>query len=234
MRGIRPEGEDHVTEDRALKQAIRRRMQETGEKYTEARRAVLDEASAGLTENACTASPPWYRPPGDVVPGVVAAQVELARTDGVVLAAGRFAAYPSGFEFKVWAVGRTARKLAYFDMPLKGRLPEAAGEEPPPEVFRLELHFSDGTTARNFGTPPTPHPLAERPSWPILFAGAGMAGGDRSEQEYWVSPLPPAGPLTFVCEWPANGVPRTRAEIDAGLIVDAAARAEQLSPDARV
>lgn len=223
-----------MTENRALKQAIRRRMQETGEKFTEARRAVLDRASAGSISNAPKASPPWYRPPGDVVPGVVATQVELARTDRVALAAGRFAAYPSGFEFKIWAVARPGRQLAYFDMPLKGRSPKAAGEEPPPEVFRLELHFSDGATARNFGTPSTPHPLAERPSWPILFAGAGMAGGDRSEQEYWVSPLPPAGPLTFVCEWPANGVPRTSGEIDAGLIVDAAARAEQLSPDASV
>lgn len=42
MRGVGPEGEDHVTEDRALKQDIRRRMEATGEKYTEARRAVLD------------------------------------------------------------------------------------------------------------------------------------------------------------------------------------------------
>ncbi len=40
------ESEDHVTEDRALKQAIRRRMEATGEKYTEARRAVLSRARA--------------------------------------------------------------------------------------------------------------------------------------------------------------------------------------------
>ena len=45
MRGIRSEGEDHVTENRALKQAIRERMEETGEKYTEARRAVLARAA---------------------------------------------------------------------------------------------------------------------------------------------------------------------------------------------
>ena len=34
-----------MTENRALKQAIRRRMDATGEKYTEARRAVLDRAA---------------------------------------------------------------------------------------------------------------------------------------------------------------------------------------------
>lgn len=43
-RGIGPEGEEHVAENRALKQAIRRRMAQTGEKYTEARRAVLGRA----------------------------------------------------------------------------------------------------------------------------------------------------------------------------------------------
>ena len=35
-----------MTENRALKQAIRRRMEDTGEKYTEARRAVLARAPA--------------------------------------------------------------------------------------------------------------------------------------------------------------------------------------------
>ena len=40
------EGEDRVTEDRAFKQDIRRRMAATGEKYTEARRAVLSRAHA--------------------------------------------------------------------------------------------------------------------------------------------------------------------------------------------
>lgn len=46
MRGVGPEGEDHVTENRALKQDIRRRMEATGEKYTEAHRAVLARANA--------------------------------------------------------------------------------------------------------------------------------------------------------------------------------------------
>ena len=45
MRGIWPKGEDHVTDNRALKQAIRRRMEQTGEKYTQARRAVLDRTT---------------------------------------------------------------------------------------------------------------------------------------------------------------------------------------------
>jgi ATP-dependent Clp protease ATP-binding subunit ClpA len=49
MRGVWPEGEDHVTDERARKQAIRRRMQQTGEKYTEARRALEREAEDSLS-----------------------------------------------------------------------------------------------------------------------------------------------------------------------------------------
>jgi ATP-dependent Clp protease ATP-binding subunit ClpA len=50
MRGVRPEGEDHVTDERTRKQAIRRRMQQTGEKYTEARRALEREAEDSRSE----------------------------------------------------------------------------------------------------------------------------------------------------------------------------------------
>lgn len=47
MRGMRSKG-DHVTDDRFLKQAVRRRMEQTGEKYTEARRAVLATSVGAL------------------------------------------------------------------------------------------------------------------------------------------------------------------------------------------
>ena len=45
MRGIRPVCEDDVTQDRALKQAIRARAAAGGEKYTAARRALAADAA---------------------------------------------------------------------------------------------------------------------------------------------------------------------------------------------
>ncbi len=48
------------------------------------------------------------------------------------------------------------------------------------------------------------------------------------ELGFWVWPLPPAGSVTFVCEWPAENVPLTRVDIDAEEINDAARRAEIL------
>jgi len=43
--------------------------------------------------------------------------------------------------------------------------------------------------------------------------------------------LPPPGPLAFVCEWPTRHIPETRAEIDASLVLEAAARAVAIWPD---
>jgi hypothetical protein len=48
---------------------------------------------------------------------------------------------------------------------------------------------------------------------------------------YWVWPLPPAGPMTFVCEWTAFGIRETRTEVDTKLILDAAAQSIKLWPD---
>jgi hypothetical protein len=43
--------------------------------------------------------------------------------------------------------------------------------------------------------------------------------------------LPPPGPLAFVCQWPARGIPESRSEIDARLVLEAAVRVTSLWPD---
>jgi ATP-dependent Clp protease ATP-binding subunit ClpA len=50
---------DHVTDDRARKKAVRRRMAQTGEKYTEARRALENAATDPETEGAQPEDPAW-------------------------------------------------------------------------------------------------------------------------------------------------------------------------------
>lgn len=53
---------------------------------------------------------------------------------------------------------------------------------------------------------------------------AGGAGLLSREWTYWVSPLPPPGPLALVCEWPAFGISESKTEIDAQPILDAASQ----------
>jgi hypothetical protein len=63
------------------------------------------------------------------------------------------------------------------------------------------------------------------------LVGCAVSGAGNWRQRIWIWPLPPTGRLAFVCEWPAAGVPLTRHEIDAQLILDATARAQLLFND---
>ena len=65
---------------------------------------------------------------------------------------------------------------------------------------------------------------ADLRSTPLYGAGSQT----RFDQRFWVEPLPPAGPLGVVVEWPSRDLPEARADLDAGAIIDAASRAETL------
>jgi hypothetical protein len=73
-------------------------------------------------------------------------------------------------------------------------------------------------------------PLARSQRGPILNPVSFGAGRRHLDRSYWVWPLPPAGPLTFACEWAAFGIPEARAGTDAQPILDAARRSVQLWP----
>ena len=66
-----------------------------------------------------------------------------------------------------------------------------------------------------------------------LFLQHGSSGGTagRWDGEFWVHPLPPEGPVTFVASWPEYGVAETRAEMDGAAIRAAAERAVVLWPE---
>ena len=76
------------------------------------------------------------------------------------------------------------------------------------------------------------HPILPRlPAAPILQSRGG--GGTSHSQlfQWWVWPLPPAGPLEFICQWPVYGIGETRVGIDGQVILDAARRSVQLWPE---
>lgn len=47
-------------------------------------------------------------------------------------------------------------------------------------------------------------------------------------RDVWLWPLPPPGLLSFITDWPATGVTETTTTVDAGELIDAASRSEQL------
>lgn len=92
-----------------------------------------------------------------------------------------------------------------------------------PEVLLIGVQYSDGAKATNVGG--FAHDQ-DPPSGPVMNSGGG--GGGQWHQTQWVWPLPPPGPVSFVCEWPAAKIALSRSEIDAQAILDAAARSRAL------
>jgi len=173
--------------------------------------------------------PPWMQPES-VLPGVVPVQLVLARTDVVAVAVVGLFAYPNGFEFILTTVSRvepSGRWAAFDPMSRYGRRVDA--DELPDDFLRFGLEFSDGGVVSNLGMP---WPAGdEEPAGPLLVSGGGGGGMRRWDMRQWVWPLPPAGPVIFVCEWPEYGIAETRAEVDGGLIRAAAGQSVELWPE---
>jgi hypothetical protein len=163
---------------------------------------------------------PWLGPPAGTLPGIVALELVLARSTTAAVCVSRLAAYPDGFEIDVLTVAHPDADA--LDPGLFGPLRRRSGGAD--ERLRLGVQFADGARATNVGGGPGVV-AGETPAGPVLRGGSGGGGGGNWRQSYWVWPLPPEGPFALVCEWPAAGIPVTRHQIDARVILDAARRA---------
>jgi hypothetical protein len=179
--------------------------------------------------------PEWMGPPRNVLGAAVPLRLVLARTEEVAVAVTDATAYPTGFELRLVMRSRAAGYGGPGDDPFEPglmwgihRRRGRGRAEPPPDFLRFGLAFADGTKATNLGGFPDPE---GEPAGRVLMGGRGGGGGGSWEMEYWSWPLPPEGALAFVCEWPAKGISLTRAEVDARIVLDAAARAEVLWDD---
>jgi hypothetical protein len=174
--------------------------------------------------------PAWMKPEA-ALGGVVAKELLLVKTAEAAVAIVGMLAYRTGFEFTLSSVLRREDRRGVFDPVMHHPFGRRADEPLPDRFLRLGVAFSDGTAVTNLDRRAFRWTESE-PSGPLLMQDGGGGGGRRYDMTYWVWPLPPAGPLTFVCQWPAFGIPETRAEVDAALILEAATRAVQLWPEA--
>jgi hypothetical protein len=173
--------------------------------------------------------PEWFGPPSGTLPGVVALELVLARSALAAVCVTRISAYPAGFAFELLTLS-DADSSEDLDPHLMGFRHRRARAEGSDTQLRLGVQFSDGAKATSVGPRPGFAGRDEKPAAPVLHpqGGGGAPGGWRLG--YWVWPLPPAGPLAFVCEWPAASIPLTRHDIDAQLVLDASARAQEIFP----
>jgi hypothetical protein len=174
---------------------------------------------------------PWHGPPAAVVGRTVALDLMIGRSEKAAVWIPALTVYDDGFEFGVEIRHRLDDDafLHPFFMHHHLRRPSSSAEgtdELPPELLLLGMEFADGRKATNLGSPvpwPTQEDPEAMPEGPSLQpSGGGGGGGGRWRHGYYGWPLPPDGPLAFVCEWPAANIAQTRTEIDGGLLCSAA------------
>jgi hypothetical protein len=181
-------------------------------------------------------APPWAGRPQGSPPGEVLSDVVLSRSARAELSIAYLDAYPEGFELEITA--RTT--VPYHDLrrdgedrgaDVFGRHWPMAGEQRnslPPQLLRVGVQFADGRAATNIGG--HDRPVNGPIMWPLSGGGCGGEAESSFHQGYWISPLPPSGPVVVACEWPALGIPLVRHEIDAHSMLDAAERARTIFP----
>lgn len=182
------------------------------------------------------ATPRWILPPRDELPARVPYSALLARTAELALVLSEAEVHADGCLFRLeWAMRRG-------DLPgraWQGRLAELSysrhfiangGRE---ADLRLGLELEDGQrlivdTERHPWTAddqdkPLSHTLR-------FLGGSGSTDDNLSTQKaaLWLWPLPPAGSLTLVFEWPAFGIAQTEFKVDATVLRSAAKNARPL------
>lgn len=156
----------------------------------------------------------------------------LGRTDETAVSVSGFQVYSTGLAFTLSV--RLRRELPHdrahrFYELISGHGP-AGSETSVDERLLLGVEYADGRTATNVTSSIwTDH--GETESVDALLTSKGGGGGGRvHEYDFWLFPLPPAGPLTFICRWASFGIAETHTELDGTPIVAALARVQTLWP----
>ncbi len=147
----------------------------------------------------------------------------LVSTAKVGIWVDAFRVFPSGFQFTLAlrvnpAVGELTDGLEF------DSLPRGDGRN----VLELRLRYPDGRE-----TSPLIPEIVQAQRNGLVLGGPRFEGGAPGWQvRWWAWPLPPRGPVQVSCEWRAAEIPRTSVEIDGGILLDAAATADVLWPEA--
>jgi hypothetical protein len=183
----------------------------------------------GVFRAVAVSPPAWLGPPHNVLPGIAPVELIITRTDQTVVAIAGIQAYPAGFGFTLCLRLRNVSTREEQQLPyLLDRTP-LGGDPLPDEFLRFGMQFADGRKATNLDQPS--YDPEHEPDRPVLIQQGGGGGGATWDMEHWVWPLPPPGPLAFVCAWPGRAIAETRTEIDAASILEAAGRTVTFWPD---
>jgi hypothetical protein len=171
-----------------------------------------------LVDDGSDDAAPWVTALRNFLPGVAPVALLLARGLDVVVAISTVRCFPTGIEI---TLSIHARK------PGPDLFDQVSGYITSEDHLQWTVTYPDGVTAVvgadiGNGVPETPVLVPLHTS--------GSAGEDEAEvtATFWLSPLPPAGTLRFVCSWPGRNVLPVTTTLDTGPLLEAAGRAVPL------
>ncbi len=161
---------------------------------------------------------PWDPPETEFPAPVPVNTLPFGRPTQTAIAVTGVWAYSNGFEFFVTRLIRPDAP-GFDEDPVPGAPRGTLAERQP---FRISLQLADGRKVVSGG----PGGGAE-PTGPVLRSRGGGGSSHRLVLRWWAWPLPPSGPLEFICQL---GTDETRVSIDAQLILDAAQHSVRVWP----
>lgn len=157
--------------------------------------------------------------PENEIPTALPMNRVLVRTPDLAVALLGLRAYTTGVAFEL-----VARARGLEDPDAGNRLSSVFWERRPDTPrFLLGVEFADGRRASNLVRPRNSDDL-------LLHSGAGSGGDTSVDQEWWLSPLPPDGPLRVVLRCPEIGIEETVVGLDGTAIRRAGESAVVLWP----
>ena len=178
----------------------------------------------------------WRRriaPPENELPAGVGLTAVLDRTDDAAVGITQMEAFSTGFQFTLAVRLRQAGpELVGGGLFMLTSAHARPGVEIPlDQRLLLGVEYADGHRASTLRDMQMRGPGAMTGDQQLVLVQHGGGGGDRTvDQNYWVSPLPPDGPVTFVLAWTAFGMPESRTVLDGATIRAAAERSLLLWP----
>jgi hypothetical protein len=174
---------------------------------------------------------PWWTVPTNELGVSTGLRLVLARTEDAVVALLDAVAFTEGVAFTLSVLRRRPFEID----PFHHRSTSSCRVGRPvrssrPSSLRFGVQFADGRKATTTGGRAVPAE-GDPPRGPLLFPSDGGGGGDRWDQSFWLWPLPPPGPVSFVVEWPSEGIEVTRHEVDAEPILEASKSSTRLWPE---
>jgi hypothetical protein len=169
--------------------------------------------------------PKWVGPPDDEVGVAVAARMVVASQPRLFIAVTDCVAYSNGF-----ALGLAVRSKDEIPPHMMGFGPYR--EHGDDAGIQVSIRFSDGRDSRGGGPGPNRALMDYYREWsegmdppepvgPIIGQQGGGGGGQHWDFSYFIWPLPPDGPVTITCEWPARGLQTAGKDLNGTAIREA-------------